>query len=45
MTKDYPWHSEPLQSLIAQLGHDISATMSGLGALHNNAVAEGKLPM
>ncbi len=44
MAENYPSYYEPLQSLIAQLGHDIPATMSGLGALHNNAVAEGKLP-
>jgi AhpD family alkylhydroperoxidase len=43
VAKDYTHYYEHLQSLIARLGHDIPATMSGFGALHKNAVAEGAL--
>lgn len=44
MAKDYPRHYEHLQSLLGRLGHEIPETMSGFGALHDNAVADGELP-
>jgi AhpD family alkylhydroperoxidase len=44
VAKNYPELYEHLQTLIGQLGHDIPSTMSGFGALHKNAIADGALP-
>jgi AhpD family alkylhydroperoxidase len=43
MDKDYPQLYEQLQHLLRKLGGDIPATMSGFGALHQSAVADGAL--
>jgi len=44
LAENYAGYYEHLRSLIAQLGHDVPATMGGFGALRKNAVAEGELP-
>jgi len=43
MDKDYPQLYEQLQHLLAALGGDIPATMSGFGALHRSAVVDAAL--